>query len=145
MIAWVMENETLWIDGNGYIFSPRGEAEKIVSIYANASPPMITQVVSQEGGSLESEAETQAFLSQSHINAVFVLKTQAPEGTILVYDVNHGFGWTDPRGWQVFFGTKIEDIDSKLQVYQAVVAKLEAEDITPSLINVAYLHAPYYR
>lgn len=145
MIAWVMENETLWIDGNGFIFPPRGEAEKMVSIFANVSPPMITLAQSDEDESLPMEEEAQAYLPQEDIDAIFVLKTQAPEGTALMYDGNHGYGWTDPRGWQVFFGTKMQDIDSKLLVYQAVVKKLEGEGITPNLINVAYLHAPYYR
>jgi cell division protein FtsQ len=146
MIVWVMEAETLWIDGNGYIFPPRGEAEKMVSVHANVSPPMITLAQPEEETTdLDTPDQEEAMMPQVYIDAVFFLKTQAPEGTTLLFDGHHGFGWVDPRGWQVFFGTKMDDIESKLLVYRAVVEKLEGEGITPSLINVAFVHAPYYR
>lgn len=145
MIAWEMEDKTLWIDGNGFVFPPRGEAEKMVSIHADASPPMTIVPESEDETNLVVEENSQAFMNQDYINAIFLLKTQAPEGTTLVYDSHHGFGWVDSRGWQVFFGTNLEDIDPKIYVYRAVVQKLEGEGITPELISVAFLHAPYYR
>ncbi len=145
MVAWVMDNETLWIDGNGFIFPPRGEAEKLVSIIADAPPPMTILNQPIEQTDTVGDEELQSFMPQVYINAIFILKKQAPEGTTLIYDASHGFGWTDPGGWQVFFGTEINDIDSKLNVYYAVVDKLEGEGITPSIVSVAFLHAPYYR
>ena len=145
MIAWEMDNGILWIDGNGFIFNPRGEAEKMVSIYANTPPPVQAAENSADVKSLDSEESIDAVMPQEYIDGVFILKTQAPEGTTLMYDSQHGFGWADPRGWQVYFGTQLEDIDSKLHVYRAVVQELEGDGITPRLINVAFLHSPYYR
>ena len=145
MIAWVMENETLWIDGNGFIFTPRGEAEKIVSVSANVLPPMTVVDQLDDGSDSDSEDGLQAFVPEEFINAVFALNSRMPKNSKLVFNNSQGFGWSDPEGWKVFFGTEIGDIESKLQVYYAVVEKLEGEGITPDLISVAYLHAPYYR
>ncbi len=69
-----------------------------------------------------------------------------PEGTVLVFDSEHGLGWNDPNGgWDVFFGNEDEDMDMKLAVYQALVERLKTEGIQPALISVEYVHAPYYR
>ena len=68
-----------------------------------------------------------------------------PAETVLVYDSAHGLGWNDPNGWDVFFGVEDQDMDMKLLVYQALVDRLKSEGITPALISVEYLHAPYYR
>jgi hypothetical protein len=84
-------------------------------------------------------------MPKEYIDGVFTLKTQAPEMTTLVYDARHGFGWADPRGWKVYFGTQLNNIESKIQVYRAVVQELKGEGITPKLINVAYVHSPFYR
>ena len=83
-------------------------------------------------------------MSQEMIDAIFVLKTQAPVDTGLSYDGQHGFGWIDNRGWQVFFGTNVDDIELKFNVYHAIVDKLSSEGITPAFISVEYLHSPYY-
>ena len=145
MIAWVMDEETLWIDGNGFIFPPRGEADMMVPVFADVSPPVTAVVRLADGEDADIEGERQSFMSEKYINAIFKLKPQAPENSSLLYDGTRGFGWADPRGWNVFFGSEIDDIDSKLHVYYAIVENLEGEGITPGLISVAYLHAPYYR
>jgi hypothetical protein len=147
MIEWKMDGETHWIDGNGYIFPPRGPAENLVSIHANASPPIQVLDVSAKNNGIEDENmdEKLHIMPKEYIDGVFSLITQAPEGTTLVYNERHGFGWSDPHGWNVFFGTQLDGIDSKIHVYKAVVEELEGEGITPKLINVANVHSPFYR
>jgi hypothetical protein len=68
-----------------------------------------------------------------------------PADTLLVYDSEHGLGWNDPNGWEVFFGAEDQDMEMKLMVYQALVDRLQSEGIQPALISVEYVHAPYYR
>jgi len=146
MIAWVQESETHWIDGNGYAFNPRGEAEKLVAVYANVPPP-IPMVHQEDEVSIGMEEESKLFvshMSQEMIDSIFILKTRAPAGTDLSYDGQHGFGWIDNRGWLVYFGTNVDDIESKINVYQAIVDKLSSEGIIPTFISVEYLHSPYY-
>jgi hypothetical protein len=146
MISWVQEAETYWIDGNGFAFKPRGEAEKLVAVYANVPPPMPMMPQVQDA-TVGMEDESDLFVShmaQEMIDAIFVLKTQAPVEAGLSYDGQHGFGWIDNRGWQVFFGTNVDDIESKINVYHAIVNKLSSEGITPAFISIEYLHSPYY-
>ena len=66
-------------------------------------------------------------------------------GTPLLYDAENGVGWTDPQGWQVYLGTDPADIDLKLAEYQVIVADLLQRNLQTVLINLEYLHAPYYR
>ena len=68
-----------------------------------------------------------------------------PADTMLVYDSEHGLGWNDPNGWEVYFGAEDQDMEMKLSVYQAMVERLQSEGIQPALISVEYVHAPYYR
>ena len=67
------------------------------------------------------------------------------EEAALVYDPQHGLGWKDSHGWDVFFGVKGDDIPSKIVVYKAIAKQLQADGTTPVLINVEHIHAPYYR
>jgi hypothetical protein len=63
----------------------------------------------------------------------------------ILYDPIQGFGWTDPRGWQVYFGTSARDVELKVRVYESMVNSLTQRGIRPALINVMYPTAPYYR
>jgi hypothetical protein len=39
----------------------------------------------------------------------------------------------------------MQDIDLKLRVYAAIVARLKEDDINPLLISIENVHAPYIR
>jgi hypothetical protein len=84
-------------------------------------------------------------LSPELVSAILELNAKMPADTVLVYDSEHGLGWNDPKGWEVFFGAEDQDMEMKLSVYQALVERLESEGIQPALISVEYVHAPYYR
>jgi hypothetical protein len=83
-------------------------------------------------------------LSPETVRAIVALVKIAPQGTVLVYNADHGLGWKDSRGWEVFLGEAV-DMENKLRVYQAIVNRLAADNLTPALISVEYVHAPYYR
>ena len=68
-----------------------------------------------------------------------------PPGAIILYEANYGFGWNDPRGWRVYFGTSANDVELKMRVYESMVNSLTQRGIRPALINVTYPTAPYYR
>ncbi len=78
------------------------------------------------------------------VKAVLILSKQAPKNTALVYDAQHGLGWKDARGWEVYFGDA-QDVRMKLDVYKAIITQLMADDSQPALVSVEYVHAPYYR
>jgi hypothetical protein len=39
----------------------------------------------------------------------------------------------------------VADLEEKLFVYSAIVEEVQANGITPALINVEHVHAPFYR
>jgi len=45
----------------------------------------------------------------------------------------------------VYFGRDINNIDIKLAEYQTIIGVLESQNITPTLISLEFLHAPFYR
>jgi len=54
-------------------------------------------------------------------------------------------GWIDPRGWKVYFGIDLSDLQVKEAEYQVIVDHLTQQGITPVMISVEFPHAPYYR
>ncbi|HEY4722336.1 MAG TPA: hypothetical protein VII92_10840, partial [Anaerolineae bacterium] len=79
------------------------------------------------------------------VRAIQDLSRIAPQGAPLIYDPRLGFGWTDPGGWDAFFGQDGQNMTQRLAVYLAIVRELSSRNLTPTLISVAHLHAPYYR
>jgi hypothetical protein len=144
LIAWHQNSSIQWIDGDGYAFSPRGDAEKLVPVQASAPPPKPAQD-KVDGEPIELGFGYQAFMQPELVAGILVMRASTPEGAGLVYDPQHGLGWKDSRGWDVFLGVNGNDIQSKIVVYKSIAKQLQADGITPVLINVEHVHAPYYR
>ena len=150
LILWQQEGNTLWIDAEGVMFVPRGEAEIPLMIVATGNPP----------AGLPAEAETAEEIAEvdpielstgptrttpEFVEAAFALMAYLPEGSVLQYDPEFGLGWQDPNGWLVYFGNDLNNIDLKLVEYQTIIAELQAKNLTPALISLEFLYAPFYR
>lgn len=93
------------------------------------------------------------FMTPEMVSVVLMISERLPEGAVLIYNTENGLGWQDRRGWNVYFGGigqqdlagATSEFEIKLQVYQAILDHLRAQDTKPALISVEYLHAPYYR
>ncbi len=155
-ITWFEnDNPMFWVDEKGYSFPIRGEASIPLAVYANGEPPrplgyQSAQEAAPEETTEETEAEVVPMEPTPAVDPLFVsmllkLRTVIPTGTPLLFDADNGVGWTDPQGWQVFLGTDPADIDLKLAEYQVIVSDLLERNLQPVLINLEYLHAPYYR
>ncbi len=139
MAAWVQDGQTIWVDAQGYAFPPRGLAQGLVTVTAAGAPPTPTNLnVTQTIGA-------RPFLTAELSAAIATLSPHVPEGAALVYDPQYGLGWSDPGGWQAYFGQNNGDMTAKLQVYQALVEMLTARGTQPSLISVEYPDSPFYR
>jgi cell division protein FtsQ len=137
-IVWQQDGAYTWIDGSGVAFRPRGAADNLIAVEAAAAPA--------PGSAAQSDPLSPApYLSADLVAAVKKLAPGAPQGTPLMYDPRYGLGWTDSRGWQVFFGTSAGSMELKLQVYRSLVTMLDLKGIVPAFISVAYPSAPYYR
>lgn len=144
-IIWEQGTTTQWVDVHGISFPQRGEAENLVRVVATASPP--APIVLEGESTEEGVNALQALMFPETVELILTLSEHVPEGVPIVFNYPHGFGWHDPRGWIVYFGvhTASEEIEMKLAMYDAAVTRLTGEGISPAMISVEYLHAPYYR
>ncbi|RME06765.1 MAG: FtsQ-type POTRA domain-containing protein [Anaerolineae bacterium] len=149
VLIWEVDGETLFVDENGNRFGGVQVQADLPRVQAAVLPPAPVEAsVLAEAEPLVGEAAAesipQAVMSPQMVEAVVWLAGQLPPGVDLTYDAGHGFGWWDPRGWQVFFGDAT-DAQMKIAIYSAVVAELQRRGIQPSVISVEFPHAPYYR
>lgn len=167
VLTWQEEGQALLVDAEGMAFPVRANGPEVPQpvVQALSPPPLLLAAPVQDplqasvagvnlpgvslpgGASIGTQAPAlaaQPFLTPEMVNAILSLAGRAPQGTTVVYEEMHGFGWQDPRGWVVYFGDD-RDVDMKLNVYQALVDRLLAEEIVPALISVEHVHNPYYR
>lgn len=156
LIAWYQDGTAYWIDAEGIMFPASGETPVNQTVYATGNPPAAYMPPSEdtEEGTIAEEPEQPESLpgtalhkatTPEFVQGVMTLLTYLPENSALQYDPEYGLGWQDPKGWLVYFGKDIENIDLKLIEYQTIIAKLSEANLTPALISLEFLHAPFYR
>ena len=137
VIRWEQGGGYTWVSEDGIAFRPRGELVGLIPVVALSAPPV--------DGIVSDPLMPTPFISMEMVQALKGLVGHVPPGTPILYEKGNGFGWTDPRGWKVYFGTKASDVELKMRVYEAMVSSLTQKGIRPALINVMYPTAPYYR
>ena len=138
VIIWQRGEGYTWIDEAGVAFRPRGLQAGLVPVIAVDDP--IPGIVAP--GDLFTPPP---YMQEELVDAILALSPLLPAGTSMTFDSAQGLGWKDSRGWQVYFGTSVEDMPLKARVYQSLVDSLMARNIYPAYINVMYPDAPYYR
>ena len=137
VIRWEQGGSYTWISEDGIAFRPRGEVLGLISVVALSGPTIETTSI---------DPLTPApFISTEMVESLKGLAGHVPPGEPILYDAGLGFGWNDPRGWRVYFGTSANDVELKMRVYESMVESLTQRGIRPALINVTYPTAPYYR
>jgi cell division septal protein FtsQ len=138
VIRWEQGDGYTWVAEDGIAFRPHGESASLISVVALSAPPV--------EGIVSPDSLTPApFISQEMVKSLKGLAGHVPPGMPILYEASFGFGWEDPRGWRVYFGTSGRDVELKMRVYESMVASLTQRGIQPALINVTYPTAPYYR
>jgi hypothetical protein len=159
MIAWQLKNDLLWIDSEGYLIPARGEVNQMLTIQADALPSYrlkgkddeSTENVIHDKPKFKEDIDDLVFFSipkqidGNLLTAILQLNAWMPDESVLLYQKKRGIGWADIRGWDVFIGSKLENINDKMLMYETIVRKLEEQGIQPSIVSVEFLHAPYYR
>lgn len=138
VLLWQQGNGYTWIDADGVAFRPRGDTAGLIPVASLGAPPAGDPVV-------QDPLTPPAYVAPDVVKTALGLAPSVPAGSTLVYDPNYGFGWTDSRGWQVYFGDRSKDIALKVRVYQSLVDSLVGRGITPAFISVIHADAPYYR
>ena len=135
VIAWIQEDFSAWVDQYGIAFRERGASDNLVRVMAIQTPTLpetATPVQDQ-------------ILTPEMVDAILMLNLQVPAGTDMLYHPEHGLGWQDPQGWQVFFGHDPDDMETRMSIYAELVKELVEIGIKPVMISMEFLHAPYYR
>ncbi len=138
VLVWSQGGNITWVDSNGVSFMPRGNVTGLIPIAANGNPPKLLADPNQT-------AYNQAFIDPAMVQAIQTLYPQVPAGSPMIYDPAYGMGWQDPHGWSVYFGQNTQDISMKEKVYQAILDTLTKQGTQPTLIDVEYLDAPFYK
>ena len=157
VITWKVGDTVQWVDKDGYAFPPRGDGGTLVEVDAQVAPKTANPAAILNGSSSSSStpgasssdtsgsSSNARFIDTGMVKAILTLGPQVPSGATILYSLDYGMGWNDPKGWQVYFGKNLEGMDTKLTQYQAIVAELSSEDIHPKLISVEFPRAPFYR
>jgi cell division septal protein FtsQ len=138
VLRWEQGDGYTWVSEDGIAFRPHGDMPGLISVMALSAPPI--------EGIVSPDSLTPApFIAPDMVKSLKGLAGHVPPGMPIIYDAGFGFGWNDPRGWRVYFGTSASDVELKMRVYESMVASLTQRGIQPALINVTYPTAPYYR
>lgn len=138
VIRWEQGGGYTWIAEDGIAFKPRGELSGLISVTALSAPPV-------EGNESSDPMTPASFIPPEMVRTLKGLAGHVPPGATILYEAGMGFGWNDPRGWKVYFGTSAYDIELKMRVYESMMASLTQRGIRPALVNVMYPTAPFYR
>jgi hypothetical protein len=138
VILWQQGEGFTWIDATGVAFRPRGDAAELIHVIGLVAPPAGV-------ASVDDPLSPPPYMSVDLVSAIRTLAASMPVGKSITYDAYDGLGWTDSRGWRVFFGSNAKDMVLKVRVYQALVDSVTARGLFPVSINVARVDAPYYR
>ena len=160
MFTWESRDTLMWVDTEGYLIPARGTASQMLTIKADSLPVYqldedlkeegITKVIQDKSIKKPGISDFYFFAQVKHLDSnllagVLQLNAWMPEEPYLLYQKQRGLGWEDVRGWDVFVGAKLENINDKMVMYETIVRGLEDQGIDPSVVSVEFLHAPYYR
>lgn len=157
VLIWKAGDYTFWIDAEGVVMSPRGDAGQLLTIESNNSVPQVRSakrirsvvdyaemVIEQKTNPLTPE-DSMDLMDPEVMKAAIEMSAIMPAGSTLVYDTFAGMGWRDPGGWKVYFGNDLSNIQFKQVEYQAIMQQLANQGINPVMINLKHVDSPYYR
>lgn len=169
VLIWRQDGASSLVDAQGMTFTTRDEAalSAYPVIEAAGDPPSLpgaNSLFDENAASalalekvitdtlalgLPVKGQAKPFLAPETVAALLQIVDQAPNGAAIIYEPAHGFGWLDRRGWKVFLGEVTPgdptQIETKLQVYRAILDQVKAAGAKPAMISVEYLHVPYYQ
>lgn len=157
VLVWQNGDTTLWVDTEGVIIPPRGQVEPLPTIQADALPPLSNSLSMADNSPAEAAIILPPMVEASILQnwgrqmdkdlllTALKLTKFVPEGTTIAYSNQHGLGWMDTQGWYVYIGLTMDEIDLKMTEYQEIVKQVQRMGLSPKLISVETVHAPYLR
>lgn len=159
VMVWMQEERSYFVDAEGVVFPVREgmSVEGLPVVQATVAPPRQISVDVEQyifGEDFEDvleelrqqtlpEPNPSGFsLQASLVEAILFLAQNAPDNVVFTYDLEHGLGWIDRRGWRVYFG-EARLLDVKMVLYKTILEHLKAQDTRPELISVESVEAPF--
>jgi cell division septal protein FtsQ len=129
-LIWEQNETAVWVDIQGNTMALREDRDDLIRIIA---PDPLADGPLGDSGELSTDVVYGALQLQE-------LRPDIPEWR---YDVSRGLGFQNENGWTVWFGTGTS-MPQKLQIYDALKARLLAEGRTIREINLSNPDAPVY-
>ena len=161
ILAFQNGDQLTWADAEGVLFPARGDAGPLLTVYTDGDLPLapiipdLAHMTGEEAGAEEGEAAAEAVkqaavtaprkIDPALLEAAQGLSQLLPPETQLVYSASEGVGWTDGNGWQVYIGRDLANFEEKYLMYQGIAGNLSNQGLSPSMVSVEHLNAPYYR
>jgi hypothetical protein len=142
---WEEGGRQFWITQDGRLIAARGAIEGVPLIVSEMS--VVADAVAEAGENASPEAIPQtslAFVPMTILEGVLQLQDLWPDVMQFYYRPSGGLSFDDVQGWRAYFGTG-QDMRQKSAVYRAIVAELQARQLTPEYISVSNQEKPYYR
>lgn len=79
------------------------------------------------------------------VQAATQLVAHMPAGSMLFFQPQLGLGWQQPDGVRVVYGFHPENVTMQMRLWQAISTELAQRGISPALIDVSSLRAPYFK
>ena len=136
VMVWYENGRTLWVDEDGYAFPAREDID---------APDLVINAAGAPRVNVGEDADPHQLLTPEFVAAIQEVREIAPEGRQLLYSMEHGLGWKEKKGWEVYLGQDLTNVDMKLNVYEAIAKHLKKANLKPALVSVEMVHAPYYR
>lgn len=163
VLAWKKGDNVQWLDADGTIFPARGEFEGLITLHSEDDLPLAIENIdidaleetaeageskppaAKPSGEDAAASEEQRKVDPAVVLATQVLSQKLSQDTKLVYSKNNGLGWVDQHGWQVYIGIDLQNFEAKYNLYQNLANHLSNQGLTPVLVSVEHLNAPFYR
>lgn len=127
-LVWEQSGVATWVDVQGRVMFQHEDRPDLVRIASVINDGPMGQNVQ---------------LNLDIVTGALQLKQLRPNIEVLRYDPVKGLGYTDGRGWMVWFGIGTH-MPEKLLIYEAIVNNLLSRNIVPAEISVVNPDAPVY-
>jgi cell division septal protein FtsQ len=131
VVAWNDAGRIWWLSSDGVAYVQHGDNQDLIQI----SSEQTSLQVKEEAGD--------PVVDPSLLRAVASLSKHLPDVQSWIFDMDHGLGFIDTQGWQVYFGTS-GDMPMKVRMYRTIADQLASENIPATMISVEDQAAPYY-
>jgi hypothetical protein len=141
-IIWEQAGQRVWVDVRGRVMALRADLPSLVRVIVE-KPAKDIHLSRCELQGTDRVLGPGACIDQDTVNGVLQFKALYPDVGEMVYDPVKGLGFHDGRKWVLWIG-KGTDIQTKMVVYNAIVADALAKERQPIEISVIDPDRPYY-